>query len=143
VLAVVALACAGFMADAAAQFRVIAANGTILYDGPSTRANKLFVATANLPVEIITTEGAWARVRDQSGDLAWVERKSLAERRMVIVTAATIEARAQPDDRAAGAFQATQGVVLDVLDGNTPGWLRVRHRDGSSGFVRLREVWGQ
>ena len=24
----------------------------------------------------------------------------------------------------------------------TPGWIRVRHRDGASGFVRVSQVWG-
>ena len=41
-------------------------------------------------------------------------------------------------------FQAGQGVALDLVDqaGATPGWVRVRHRDGTGGFVRLREIWG-
>ena len=126
----------------AADFKTIGISGTILYDRPSTRANKLFVATANYPVEIITADGAWVRVRDFAGDLAWVERKALSDRQVVVVTVPTVEARLQPDDRAASAFQVAQGVILDVVDTNAPGWLRVRHRDGASGYVRLREVWG-
>ncbi|MFM9885359.1 MAG: SH3 domain-containing protein [Burkholderiales bacterium] len=126
----------------AADFKTIGSSGTILYDGPSTRANKLFVTTANYPVEIISADGAWVRVRDFAGDLAWVERKALSDRQVVVVTVPTVEARLQPDDRAASAFQVAQGVVLEVVDTNAPGWLRVRHRDGASGYVRLREVWG-
>lgn len=126
----------------AADFKTIGISGTILYDGPSTRANKLFVATANYPVEIISADGAWVRVRDFAGDLAWVERKALSDRQVVVATVPTVEARLQPDDRSASAFQVAQGVVLDVVDTNAPGWLRVRHRDGASGYVRLREVWG-
>jgi SH3 domain protein len=127
----------------AADFKTTSANGTIFYDGPSPRANKLFVSTANYPVEIISTEGAWVRVRDFVGDLAWVERKALADRQAVMVVVPTVEVRVQPDDRSGSAFQAVQGVVLDIVDANSPGWLRVRHRDGATGYVRLREVWGQ
>jgi SH3 domain protein len=127
----------------ASDFRTIGANGTIFYDSPSPRANKLFVSTANYPVEIISTEGAWVRVRDFAGDLAWVERKALSDRRAAMVVVPTVNVRVQPDDRSESAFQAVQGVVLDVVDTNSPGWVRVRHRDGSTGFVRLREVWGQ
>ncbi len=126
----------------AAEFRTIGVSGTILYDGPSNRANKMFVATANYPVEVISADGTWVRVRDFAGDLAWVERKALADRQAVLVIVPTVEARLQPDDRSASAFQAANGVVLDVVDANSPGWIRVRHRDGSTGFVRLREIWG-
>ncbi|MSQ19564.1 MAG: hypothetical protein EXR39_08380 [Betaproteobacteria bacterium] len=83
------------------------------------------------------------RVRDFAGDLAWVERKALSDRRSAMVVVPTVDVRVQPDDRAASAFQAVQGVVLDIVDSNSPGWVRVRHRDGATGFVRLREVWGQ
>lgn len=126
----------------AIEYRAIAANGTIMYDAPSERARKLFVATANYPVEIIQREGAWARVRDFSGDLVWVEAKSLSEKRTVIVLPATADVRQKPEESAPVSFQARQGVVLDLVDAGAPGWLRVRHRDGAVGFVRLREVWG-
>lgn len=126
----------------AVEYRVIATNGTIMYDGPSDRARKLFVATANYPVEVIQRDGGWARVRDYSGDLSWVENKSLSEKRSVIVLPASISVRNKPDDAAQVSFQAQQGVVLDLVDANAPGWLQVRHRDGAVGFVRLREVWG-
>jgi SH3 domain protein len=127
----------------AADFRTIGANGTVLYDGPSNRANKLFIATASYPVEVIAADGAWVRVRDFAGDLAWVERKALSDRQSVLVMVPTVEARVQPDDRSVSAFQAVQGVVLEVVDAGSPGWLRVRHRDGAIGYVRIREVWGQ
>lgn len=126
----------------AIEYRVITTNGTIMYDGPSERARKLFVATANYPVEVIQRDGGWARVRDYSGDLAWVESKALGEKRAVIVLPASINVRSKPDDAAQVSFQAQQGVVLDLVDTNVPGWLQVRHRDGAVGFVRLREVWG-
>ncbi len=132
-----------FAAALAAEFRTIGINGTVLYDAPSNRANKLFVTTASYPVEIISTDGAWARVRDVAGDLAWVERKALSERQSVLVSVPTVEARVQPDDRSVSAFQAAQGVVLEVVDTSAPGWLRVRHRDGLTGYVRIREIWGQ
>jgi SH3-like domain-containing protein len=140
-----ALTLAGALAApgaALAEYRSIATNGTILYDAPNTRATKLFVASANYPVEVILTDGAWARIRDVAGDLAWVERKSLSDKRTVLVNVPSVEARQKPDDRSPAAFQAAQGVVLDFLDAESPGWLRVRHRDGLIGFVRVREVWG-
>jgi SH3-like domain-containing protein len=129
-------------AVSAAEFRSVGANGTIMFDGPSMRANKLYVATAQYPVEIIQSDAGWARVRDFAGDLAWVELKSLSEKRTVLVLVPTIDARQKPDEMTPIAFQARQGVALEFVDASAPGWIRVRHRDGAVGFVRLREVWG-
>lgn len=127
---------------AAAEFRSVGDSGAILYDAPSTQATKRFVAGSGLPVEIISTDGAWVKVRDQSGDLTWIERKALSERRTVVVSVNVAQVRANPDTQSPVVFQAQQGVVLEWQGATVPGWLRVRHADGSSGHVRINEVWG-
>jgi SH3-like domain-containing protein len=124
-----------------AEFRSIG-EPTVMYDAPSVRAAKLYVAGRNLPVEVISTDGAWVKVRDPFGGLSWVERKALADRRTVLVTAAVGDVRARPEDAAPLAFQAQAGVVLEVLEVGPSGWARVRHADGASGYVRITQVWG-
>jgi flagellar basal body rod protein FlgF len=32
--------------------------------------------------------------------------------------------------------------LLELLEVTSGGWLRVRHRDGQSGYVRVAQVWG-
>lgn len=146
VAAIVALAAGAIEAGPAraADFRSIAENGVVLYDGPSTRAKRVFVASRGLPVEIISTDGTWMKIRDPSGDLTWVDRKALSERRTVVVIASVADVREGASDTAPVVFKAAQGVAMDLVDsgGATPGWVRVRHRDGTGGFVRLREIWG-
>jgi SH3-like domain-containing protein len=127
---------------AGAEFRSIGEPAAVLYDAPSTRANKLYVASRSLPVEVISTDGTWVKVRDPFGGLSWVERKLLAERRTVIVTAPVAEVRERAEDAAPLAFQAQAGVVLEVVEIGATGWVRVRHADGSGGFVRVAQVWG-
>lgn len=144
---VVAAACAVVCAAALAQpveFRSIAAPA-VLYDGPSKQARKLFAAPRGMPVEVISTLGVWIKVRDVAGDVVWVERGDLAERRSV-VTSAVATVRRDPADASAAVMTADRGVLLDLVDpsaGASPaGWVRVRHRDGVAGFVRTTEVWG-
>ena len=95
---------------AAGEFRSIAENGTPMYDAPSVRAKKLFVASRRYPVEVVINIDSWVKVRDQAGDLAWVEKKTLSDRRTVIVTAAVADVRQTANDQAALVFQAQQGV---------------------------------
>lgn len=131
------------LAAHAAEFRSIAENGVVMYDAPSTKANKLFVATRNYPVELISSDGIWVKVRDAAGDLTWVEKKSLADRRAVIVNVPIADVRQKADDQAPLAFQAAQGVALEVApEQGPPGWVRVRYRDGTAGFVKLNQIWG-
>ena len=46
-----------------------------------------FVASRYMPVEIVVSIEGWVKVRDQAGDLAWVEKNALSELRTVVVTA--------------------------------------------------------
>jgi SH3-like domain-containing protein len=127
---------------AAGEFRSIAENATPMYDAPSVRAKKLFVASRYYPVEIVINIDNWVKVRDQAGDLAWVEKKSLSEKRTVIVIAPVADVRRAASEQAPLAFQARQGVALDVVDPSAGGWVEVRHADGQTGFVKVSQVWG-
>ncbi|MFZ4757103.1 MAG: SH3 domain-containing protein [Burkholderiaceae bacterium] len=128
----------------AAEFRSVAAPA-VLYDGPSKQARKLFAAPRGMPLEVISTLGQWVKVRDAAGDVVWIERGDLAERRSV-VTQALVPMRAGPQDTAAVVASIDRGVLLELADPAAPdaasGWVRVRHRDGTAGFVRAVDVWG-
>jgi SH3-like domain-containing protein len=126
----------------AGEFRSIAENGTPMYDAPSVRAKKLFVATRYYPVEVVINIDTWVKVRDQAGDLTWVEKKALSEKRTVIVTAAFADVRQAPNEQGAVVFQAQQGVALDVAEAQAGGWLKVRHAEGQVGYLKVGQVWG-
>jgi SH3-like domain-containing protein len=127
---------------AAGEFRSIAENGTLMYDAPSVRAKKLFVASRYYPVEIVINIDAWVKVRDQAGDLSWIEKKALSDKRTVVVTAAFADVRQSPSEQAAVVLQAQQGVALEIAEAQSGGWLKVRHADGQIGYLKISQVWG-
>src|SRR5256885_7127581 len=127
---------------AAGEFRSIAENGTPMYDTPSVRAKKLFVASRLYPVEVVINIDAWIKVRDQAGDLSWVEKKALSDKRTVIVTAAVADVRQTANDQAVLVFQAQQGVALDVAESPAGGSGRGRHAHGQSGYVQINQLLG-
>ena len=126
----------------AAEFRSVQESAAVLYDAPSRAATPLYVVSRHYPLEVIVNLEAWVKVRDHAGALTWVEKKALGDKRMVLVTAAAAEARQRPDDGAPLAFSAAQNVVLELVEIAPNGWLRVRHADGATGFVRATAVWG-
>lgn len=129
-------------ASQASDFRSVAESAAVMYDAPSRASTPLFVASRHYPVEVIVSVEPWVKVRDHTGALSWVEKKSLSERRMVLVIAPTVDVKSRADDDSPAAFQVTQNVALDLVEIAPGGWVRVRHADGSSGFVKARLVWG-
>jgi SH3-like domain-containing protein len=126
----------------AGEFRSIGENATPMYDAPSLKAEKMFVASKFYPVEVIVQVDNWTKVRDAAGDLSWVEKKTLSVTRTVVVTSALADVRQRAEDGTPLVFQARQGVALEVLELGVGSWIKVRHRDGQAGFVRANQVWG-
>lgn len=125
----------------ALDFRSVADPGTVLYDAPSTKAQKLFVLSRDYPVEVVVKVEGWSKVRDDTGEFAWIENRQLSDRRTVMVRSSSAEARQSPADAAALAFTAEKGVLLEFI-GMSAGWVKVRHADGETGFIKVSQLWG-
>lgn len=114
----------------------------ILYDANSVQAKKLFVISRYTPLEKVVNLGGWIKVRDSSGTMAWIERRAVSDTRYVVVTVPLATVRQAPEFNAPVLFQLMQNVAVESLGVNGGGWLKIRHRDGSSGYMRSVEVWG-
>ncbi|HEY7744532.1 MAG TPA: SH3 domain-containing protein [Burkholderiales bacterium] len=127
---------------AAAEFRSVAENAAVLYDAPSAKAKKLYVVNQGYPVEVVVQVEGWSKVRDATGEMNWIETRQLSDKRIVMVRMPVAQVREAADDNAPIAFQVQQHVLLELLEVAGAGWLRVRHRDGQTGFIRVAQVWG-
>jgi SH3-like domain-containing protein len=136
------LLCVAASDASALEFKSVGAEPAVLYDAPSVRGRKVFVAPRGMPVEVVLNYGDWAKVRDAGGDLAWVEAKSLTAQRNVVVRVPNVRVRAAAEDSAQVVFTADKGVLLELVE-RAGEWLKVRHRDGQSGYVKASEVWGE
>jgi SH3-like domain-containing protein len=124
------------------DFRTIAPAQVILYDAPSLRGTRLYVAPQGMPVQVVASYGEWVKVRDATGDMAWLEAKTLSARRNVIVRVPNAKVRAAPNDDAPLVMTADKGVLLELVDPQAGPWAQVRHRDGITGYVKDADVWG-
>lgn len=114
----------------------------ILYDAPSSAAAKVGILSAGYPLEKLVAAAGWTKVRDETGKLAWIEDSALGDKRTLLVIVPAASITESPREGAPVRFRAAQGVILELLPGQDPGWAKVRHTSGQQGYIRLREVWG-
>ena len=129
-------------ASHAVDFKTVGAAPVILYDAPSAKGGKLYVAPRGMPLEVVLSYGEWVKVRDASGEMAWTEAKGLSAKRNVVARAANLKVRASPDDTASAIILVDKGVLLELSEQPNSGWVKVRHKDGQAGYVKTSEVWG-
>ena len=135
---------AGLLASAnavALEFKSVSEPAAILYDAPSTKAQKLFVLSQGYPVEVVVKLEGWTKVRDDTGEFAWIENSRLSERHTVMVKVSSAEARQAANDSSPVAFTAEKSVFLELVD-SAAGWAKVRHNDGVTGFIKVSQLWG-
>ena len=125
----------------ALEFRSIGPAKAILYDAPSLEAEKLFIIGQAYPVEMIVNLNNWIKVRDAAGALSWVESKSLSSKRTVLVITKT-EIKLAEDPTSALVATVEKEVVLELIENRQNGWVKIKHRDGITGFVPVANVWG-
>ena len=136
-LALVLLPATAFALD----YRSVSVPRGVLYDAPSTSAKKLFVVSQFYPVEVIVDLGGWVKVRDKTGELAWSESRQLVSKRTVLAID-HIDVHEAADATASVTFRVDKDVALELVEPAGNGWVKIRHRDGATGFILSNQVWG-
>ncbi|MCB5188497.1 SH3 domain-containing protein [Methylobacillus caricis] len=141
----VAFACIPMLLPAVAsalEFRSISVPKAVLYDAPSAQGKKTFILGQGYPVEVIVNLGDWLKVRDAQGGLNWVEAQQLATKRTVLVKGVQADLRQTADASSTLLGRLDKDVVLDMLEPPVNGWIKVKHRDGLTGYVLSSSLWG-
>ena len=126
----------------AAVYRSLGDRPAILYDAPSAKADRLFVASRYYPFEVLVKLDQWTKVRDANGEVAWIENRAFGDRQTVLVSVPLADVRAAPNAQSPLVFEAYRQVLLEVAEPPAEGWVKVRHRDGQQGFIRAAHLWG-
>ena len=91
---------------------------------------------ADYSVTVAKAEAAYDIAKEKCADKAGNEKD------VCVKEAKAAKVRAKADANAAVVFEAEKDVVLELVEVADAGWVKVRHRDGQSGFVRANQVWG-
>ncbi|MGL4996891.1 MAG: SH3 domain-containing protein [Deefgea sp.] len=125
----------------AVEYRSTARHGVVFYDAPADTSAKRFILSANIPLEVMSEQGDWIRVRDRDGTLSWIKKSDVSTRRFVQVNRLS-DIRQSADSNSPILFKVDRNVLLERLDASNTGWINVKHRDGQTGFIRIEDVWG-
>lgn len=93
-----------------------------------------------LPLLVVAETEMWRKVRDISGDEAWVRKPALSGSRTVMATEST-PLRSRPDPRAREVARTDVQALLR-LQNCQEGWCEVRSENGIKGWARQDTLWG-
>ncbi len=126
---------------ATAEFRSVSVPKAIVYDTPSAQGRKVYLLGQGYPVEVIVNLVEWVKVRDQQGGLSWIDAKQLSPKRtLLMIASADIKQTAEAGASSIGRVE--KDVVVDLLEPAKNGWVKVKHKDGLTGFIQTSVVWG-
>tara|TARA_S200000501_G_C20711768_1_gene694318 strand:- start:42 stop:386 length:345 start_codon:yes stop_codon:yes gene_type:complete len=113
-----------------------------MFDGPTNKSKKKFIAPPGMPLEIIFKRKKWARVRDYTNDLSWTQIDGLSKKRTIMIKNYEAKINVAPKNNSKIVFSALKGVILDLIEPVNSDWLKVKHISGEKGFVKVSNIWG-
>lgn len=118
------------------------AQPAVMYDGPSSKARRLMILSGGFPLKEVSKVTGWHKVITHRGDSGWLTASDLQSSRAAVVISARAAMRGRPHPAASAVLFAKRDVILQALpDDAPPGWIKVVHQDGDSGYMRLSDVW--
>ncbi len=126
----------------AAEYVSVQKDGVNVRSGPSTNDEVRWEVFKNFPLEVVKRQGDWAQVTDFEGDTGWIYSSLLSPDKSVIVRKAKVNLRDQPNtDKDTRVIAIVKyGVVFTPIE-KKGDWLKVRHADGTEGWISKDLVW--
>jgi len=93
-----------------------------------------------LPLLVVAETEMWRKVRDISGDEAWVRKPALSGSRTVLALRPT-SLRSRPENRAREIARTDARALLRLHDCRK-GWCEVKAESGIKGWARQDTLWG-
>lgn len=80
---------------AALDYRSVAVSGAVMFAEPTLQSKKLYLFSRDTPLELVSSNNRWAKVRDISGAMGWMESANLSTKRTVQTTVARAEVKSR------------------------------------------------
>lgn len=108
---------------------------------PSTNSRVKWMLGRGFPLQVVGKKGKWLQVRDFEDDVGWVYEPLTSRKQHMVVKKKRINIRYSPTTKSRAIAKAEKGVVFRTLK-QVKGWVKVRHKSGTTGWVYRKLVWG-
>ncbi len=108
---------------------------------PSTKAKVKWVLGKGFPLQVIRSKGKWLKVRDFENDTGWIYASLTSSKSYMVVNKKIVNIRSRPGTKYRIIAQAKYGVVFRTLK-QIKGWAKVRHENGTTGWISRNLLWG-
>jgi SH3-like domain-containing protein len=131
---------------ALAEMVSIAGNDVNMRSGPGTGYRVMWQLGEGFPLMVLKRSGSWLRVKDFEGTIGWVHKGVVNKTPHMIVKVhknsdKRIHIRNGPGTNHRIIGKAYYGVVFATLEQKN-GWVRVKHQQGITGWVKRTLLWG-
>lgn len=109
--------------------------------GPGSNYAILWELGKGYPLKVVGNKGNWVKVEDFEGDRGWVYRKLLGRKAHLIVKKRRVNVRSGPGRNYRVVGKANYGVVFRTLSRKN-GWVKIRHENGLTGWIKRNLLWG-
>ena len=125
----------------AAEYVSVNKDGANIRSAPDAKKELLWEVFKEFPLQVIKREKEWVQVKDFEGDQGWIYANLVsAKEKRVIVKANTANLRSEPKKDGKSVATVKYGVVFTPLEKKGE-WLKVKHEDGTSGWISNTLVW--
>lgn len=124
----------------AAEYVSVNKDGANIRSGPDTNKDLLWEVYKDFPLEVIKRQKDWAQIKDFEGDQGWIYTNLISKEKRVIVKANSVNMRSEPSTDSKVVATVKYGVVFTPVEKKGT-WLKVKHEDGSSGWISSSLVW--
>lgn len=108
--------------------------------GPGTEHEVLWEVFRDFPLQITEHRGDWARIVDFENDQGWIYTPLLGNEKRVIVQVEVANLRGGPGTNYEVRATVRYGVVFEPIE-RRQDWIRLRHRDGTTGWISANLLW--
>lgn len=124
----------------AAEYMSVKKDGVNIRSGPDTNKEILWEVFKSFPLMVIERQGKWSHVQDFEGDRGWIYSPLITNKKTVIVKVKAANMRIGPGKNYESNATIKYGVIFYPIE-KEGDWLKVKHEDGTTGWVFKDLVW--
>lgn len=131
------------LAASVASARMVSVNCSKanIRSGPGTRYAAVWELGEGFPLKVIGSRRGWLKVIDFEHDVGWIYGRLVGRAPHMVVKKRRINIRSGPGRRYRVVGKADYGVVFRTL-ARRHGWVKVRHENDLTGWIKRSLLWG-